>query len=72
MRTVIHVFAGAKHFEIAAKMKLPNLPLGAHLYYLHSRNWTKVVKKDGMKELKSVPTERVPAFYKTKALILSV
>ena len=72
MRTTIHVFAGAKHFEIAARMKLPNLPLGAHLYYPHARNWAKVVKKDAVKQTVSVATERVPSCYKTKALILSV
>lgn len=72
MRTTIHVFAGAKHFEIAARMKLPNLPLGAHLYYPHARNWTKVVKKGAVKETVPVPIKRVPAIYKTKALILSV
>lgn len=66
------MFAGAKHFEIAAKMKLPNLPLGAHLYYPHGRNWAKVVKKDAVKQTVPVPIKRVPTFYKTKALILSV
>ena len=72
MRTIIHVFAGAKHFEIAARMKLPNLPLGAHLYYPHAKNWAKVVKKGTVKETVTVPIKRVPAIYKTKALILSV
>lgn len=72
MRTIIHVFAGAKHFEIVARMKLPNLPLGAHLYYPHAKNWAKVVKKGVVKETVTVPIKRVPAIYKTKALILSV
>ena len=72
MRTIIHVFAGAKHFEIAARMKLPNLPLGAHLYYPHAKNWAKVVKKGAVKETVTVPIKGVPAIYKTKALILSV
>ena len=72
MRTIIHVFAGAKHFEIAARMKLPNLPLGAHLYWPHANNWAKVVKKSAVKEIVNVPIKRVPAIYKTKALILSV
>ena len=72
MQKIIHVFAGANHFEIAARMKLPNLPLGAHLYYPHAKNWAKVVKKGTVKETVTVPIKRVPAIYKTKALILSV
>lgn len=72
MGQIAHVFAGAKHTEVHAKVLMPSkLPLGAHLYDPRTKRWGKLVKVRGRKEVIDLSLPQVPTVYRVRALLVS-